>query len=46
VGISIPDELKSTVSSKVEVLFDAVGTSKLPNEKILLPEGPKPKERS
>jgi len=46
VGISIPDELKSTVSSKVEVLFDAVGTSKLPNEKILLPEGPKPKERT
>jgi len=44
-GISIPDELKSTVSSKVEVVFDAVGTSKLPNDKILLPEGPKPKER-
>jgi hypothetical protein len=46
VGISIPDELKSTLSSKVAVVFDAVGTSKLPNDKILLPEGPKPKERS
>lgn len=46
VGISIPDELKSTLSSKVDVVFDAVGTSKLPNDKILLPEGPKPKERS
>lgn len=46
VGISIPDDLKSTLSSKVDVIFDAVGTSKLPNDKTLLPEGPKPKERT
>jgi len=45
IGISVPEEMKQTLSSKVELIFDAVGTSKLPNDKILLPEGPKPKER-
>ncbi|MFM8268781.1 MAG: hypothetical protein ACKN9V_01220 [Pseudomonadota bacterium] len=45
-GVTIPDELKQTLSNKVEVVFDAVGTSKLPSDKILLPEGPKPKERT
>lgn len=46
VGVTIPEELKQTLSNKVEVVFDAVGTSRLPNDKILLPEGPKPKERT
>lgn len=44
-GITIPEDLKQTLSSKLEVIFDSVGTSKLPNDKVLLPEGAKPKER-
>lgn len=44
-GLQIPQELKPVVGERIEVVLDAVGTDKLPNEKILLPEGPKPKER-
>ena len=45
-GISVPSDLKSVVEERMEVVMDLVGTDKLPDEKILLPEGPKPKERN
>jgi len=45
-GITVPQDLKSVIGERMEVVLDLVGTDKLPNEKILLPEGPKPKERS
>jgi hypothetical protein len=45
-GISVPEKLKPIFSKRIEVLFDAVGSDKLPNDKIIFPEGPKPKERS
>ncbi|NBV50653.1 YceI family protein [bacterium] len=45
-GISVPQELSSVFGTQAEIVFDAVGSDQTPNDKILLPEGPKPKERS
>jgi|688.fasta_scaffold174281_1 hypothetical protein len=44
-GITLADSLKPLIASKIQVSFEGVGTDKLPNDKVLLPEGPKPKER-
>lgn len=44
-GITLSDSLKPLITKKVQVAFDGIGTDKLPNEKVTLPEGPKPKER-
>lgn len=45
-GISVPQELSSVLGTQAEIVFDAVGSDQTPNDKVLLPEGPKPKERS
>lgn len=45
-GILVPPELSSVLGTQAEIVFDAVGSDQMPNDKILLPEGPKPKERS
>lgn len=45
-GISVPEKLKSVFANRVEAVFDAVGSDRLPSEKSVLPEGAKPKERS
>lgn len=44
-GITLADSLKPLIAPRIQVSFDGVGTDKLPNDKVLLPEGPKPKER-
>jgi len=44
-GISIPSDLRPVVGERLELVLDAVATDQLPNERVLLPEGPKPKER-
>jgi len=43
-GVSVPDKLRPIFSNRVEVMLDAVGSDRLPNDKVILPEGPKPKE--
>lgn len=44
-GVQIPEKWKSLFHPQVQVAFDAVASEKIPNSKILLPDGPKPKER-
>jgi len=45
-GIPIPPQLSAVLSDQIQVVLDAVASEQIPNSKILLPEGPKPKERS
>lgn len=44
-GIQIPDLMKALIAKSVEISVDAAASDKLPNQRALLPEGPKPKER-
>ena len=45
-GLQIPEKWKSIFQPQVQIVFDAIASEKIPNSKILLPDGPKPKERS
>lgn len=45
-GVKISEKYSSILTPKIEITLDLVGTDKLPNEKTILPEGPKPKERA
>lgn len=45
-GVQIPEKWKNIFQPQVQIVFDAIASEKIPNSKILLPDGPKPKERS